>query len=133
MSFSQEVARFTKGTPEKVERVRRGVVLKLFGAVILDTPVLTGRLRGNWRTNVGQPQLAVTDREDPSGAAALAEVAANVGDGKGKDITVSLSNSLPYAQRIEYGYSKKAPEGMVRRNFLRITALFKKALEEGKL
>jgi hypothetical protein len=25
-------------------------------------------------------------------------------------------NNLPYAERIEYGYSKQAPEGMVRRH-----------------
>ena len=42
---------------------------------------------------------------------------------KDKDSVVYLTNNLPYAARIEYdGWSHtKAPEGMVRKNVIRIT------------
>lgn len=122
--FAAQVASFGKGTADKVEAVRRGVTLKLFSAVILDTPVLTGRLRGNWRISEGQPVLDTTDRVDPSGGTVLAEVSATVAKSKG-DTTLFLSNSLPYARRIEYdGWSHtKAPEGMVRRNVARFNTL----------
>lgn len=123
-NFSAQIARFGKGAVDKIERVRRGVVLKLFTAVVMDTPVLTGRLRGNWRVSEGQPVLDTLDRVDPAGGAVLAEVGATVVKSKG-DTTLFLSNSLPYAQRIEYdGWSHtKAPEGMVRRNVARFNNL----------
>lgn len=125
-SFSAQISQYSKGTRDKIEAVRRGVILKLFSAVILDTPVLTGRLRGNWRVSEGQPILDTVDRVDPSGAAVLTEVQAATAASKG-DTSMFLTNSLPYAARIEYdGWSHtKAPEGMVRRNVRRFNQLIK--------
>jgi hypothetical protein len=132
VSFEADISKWATGAKASVERTRRAVVLKLFGSVIRDTPVLTGRLRGNWQTSVESPltgQLPVR-----SGAAALAEVqvAAKAVTG---DQAVYLRNNLPYAHRIEYdGWSKrKAPEGMVRRNIARIRRLIGEAIREGKL
>ena len=34
---------------------------------------------------------------------------------------LGISNNLPYIERLEYGYSKKASKGMVRINIQRIT------------
>lgn len=134
-SFAQSIGTFKVGTLDRAERIRRGIILKLFGSVILDTPVDTGRLRGNWRTSEQAPELAEIDRTDPSGTLALNEVKSNMGDGTGKDTSVFLANNLPYAAKIEFeGWSKvKAPEGMVRRNVARINELVAKAAKEGRL
>jgi hypothetical protein len=134
-SFAQSIGTFKVGTMDKAERIRRGIILKLFGAVILDTPVDTGRLRGNWRTSEQAPALAVIDRIDKGGSLAMQEVQSNMGDGTGRDTSVFLANNLPYAAKIEYeGWSKvKAPQGMVRRNVARINELVSRAAKEGKL
>lgn len=130
-TFSAQISQFSKGTRTRIETIRRGVTLKLFNAVILDTPVLTGRLRGNWRISEGNPILDTSDRVDPSGAGVMREVEAAVAASTG-DTSLFLSNSLPYAARIEYdGWSHtKAPQGMVRRNVRRFNALIK--LESAK-
>ena len=124
--FSAQITSFGRATQEKVEKIRRGITLKLLSAVVLDTPVLTGRLRGNWRVSEGAPVLDTTDRVDPSGAAVMSEISAAVAASSG-DTSVFLANSLPYASRIEYeGWSHtKAPEGMVRRNVSRFNQLIK--------
>lgn len=124
MSFTSQIARFSKGTKTKLQKVRRAVTIKLFGAVVMDTPVLTGRLRGNWRLSEGEPNLGITDREDKSGQEVMAEITAGVAASTGS-IPIFLSNSLPYAARIEFdGWSHtKAPEGMVRRNVTRFNRL----------
>ena len=122
MSFSQQIITWGAKTADKIQMTRRGVTLKLFGAVILDTPVLTGRARANWRIQEGQPQLAVVDREDKSGGVALKEVETAVQASSG-DTTIYLANNLPYIKRLEEGYSQKAPEGMVRRNVARFARL----------
>ena len=126
MSFSAQISQYSKGTRDKIDRIRRGVTLKLLGAVVMDTPVDTGRLRGNWRVSEGTPVLDAADRVDPSGAVVMNEINAAVQASTG-DTAVYLTNNLPYAKRIEYdGWSHaKAPEGMVRRNLARFNQLIK--------
>ena len=133
-SFSAQVAAFGEKTSKQIEMMRRGVTLKLFNAVILDTPVLTGRLRGNWRVSEGKPILDTVDRVDPAGAIVMTEVANAVSTSRNGDTAMYLSNSLPYAARIEYdGWSHtKAPQGMVRKNVVRFNGLIKLEAEKNK-
>lgn len=114
---------------------KRGVLLKLFGSVIKDTPVDTGRLRGNWTfeqsINGASNPLAP---EDKSGGATITKVAGEVESKVDhKDGTTCLSNSMHYAYRIEYeGWSKiKAPEGMVRKNIVRISSILRRQANKG--
>lgn len=140
MSFSQDISKFGVGAVDKIQRVRRGVTLKLMTSVIMDTPVLTGRLRANWRLSAQQPNFNErvgfdASRQEAAAAkgttipnhtqAAINEVQegieASTGDG-----LLFLTNNLPYAHRIEFdGWSKKSPEGMVRRNVVRFGRLIK--------
>ena len=119
MSFTAQIGSFGERAAARVQTVRRAVVMKLFSSVILDTPVDTGRLRGNWQVSEDAPITSEIDREDKTGAGPISEVerAAKESDG---DTPLFLSNNLPYAGRIEFeGHSSKAPEGMVRRNVAR--------------
>lgn len=112
--FESQLRGFGIHALDKVDKVRRASVLELFKLVIMATPVDTGRLRGNWQTTINSPAGAATTRDDPSGAAALAEAMANLGS---LADVVWFTNNLPYAERIEYeGWSRQAPEGMVRRH-----------------
>ena len=112
--FESQLRGFGVKALDKVDKVRRASVLELFKLVIMATPVDTGRLRGNWQMTINSPAGAATTRDDPSGAAALAEAMANLGS---LADVVWFTNNLPYAERIEYeGWSRQAPEGMVRRH-----------------
>lgn len=135
MSFAQQIGSFSKRTQGKLHRIRRGVMLKLFNAVILDAPVDTGMLRGNWRYSERAPELTPIDRLDKAGVLAMAEVAAGVAASRG-DADVYLCNNLPYASCAENGgwhgptklvlasgYSRKSPHGMVRKNVVRFAGL----------
>ena len=98
---------------EDMRQARRTIILDVATAVIDGTPVKTGALRGSWQGSIEAPILDSIPRLDPSGELPKAQVAS---------LPVSLSNdiylanSLPYAERIEYGYSQQAPAGMVRVN-----------------
>lgn len=122
MSFSEQIAKFGPAVSKRVDSVRRGVVIKLFSAVILDTPVLTGRARGNWQVSKNQPLRNEIAREDKGGQAPIAEVSKAALESTG-DEPLFLSNNLPYIAKLEEGYSGKAPEGMVRRNVARFGRL----------
>ena len=118
MSFDSQLNAFVSGTEKKVERTVRAVKLELFRSVILDTPVDTGRARGNWQATLNSP--ATEEIENESMSVALAGVAANLG--KVNDVSF-LANNLPYIEELEDGSSKQAPAGMVRRNMARVQRL----------
>lgn len=125
MSFTTQVGHFATTTSVKLDRVRRAVCIKLFSAIILDTPVLTGRLRGNWLCVEAEGPLKNTlPGTDKAGAGTISNMVAVVIAATGERPTF-LSNNLPYAARIEFdGHSSvKAPQGMVRINAARFNHL----------
>lgn len=118
MSFSRDLGRFRVRTETAADRIVRGLTIELFAGVVRDTPVDTGRARGNWSTTVANPAWGERERLDRSGGSAFAEVVAETPQGAGQK--TFLTNNLPYIGRLEEGYSKQAPAGMVRKNFLRV-------------
>lgn len=74
-----------------------------------------GRFRGNWQVTFVRPAVGAIDRVDKAGTATLAagrEVLAHYDSGEYGSIW--FTNNVPYAQRLEYGWSKQAPAGIVR-------------------
>lgn len=72
-----------------------------------------GRFRANWQFGVGSADTTTTEGTDANGNATLARLKGAI-DGAKIGGTWIVSNSLPYAKRLEYGWSKQAPAGMVR-------------------
>lgn len=72
-----------------------------------------GQFRANWNYSTGSPDLTVTDSVDPQGGESMRKA---VGTSYRLGDKIYISNSLPYAYRLEYeGWSKEqAPNGMVR-------------------
>ena len=130
MSFTEQIASFGPKASERINNVRRGVIIKLFWAVIKDTPVDEGTLRANWQLTEGEPAKGTLEATAPSKAGLSLNEAQQVQKTTG-DIPLFLTNNLPYAARIEYdGYSHtKAPEGMARRNVVRFGRLIKVEVE----
>ena len=123
MSLSLKVGQWVKDATEDMAKIHKAIVIELFTSVILDTPVLEGRLRGNWVISSSAPETGTFDVIDPSGETTTRKVedfVSNLSDLE--NFNVFLANNLPYAYRIEFeGHSGKAPQGMVRKNFIRIT------------
>jgi len=158
-SFGDDLGKFKRKTLNRSDMFIRGVYIKLGTAVIRDTPVgdpdlwkstkkddkgrakppagyVGGRLRGNWRISLNNPDL-VTFEDDggetyalnfPTEGTVLGELSSKAMKGTRKDV-FWLSNSLPYAHQIEYeGHSQQAPRGMVRRNTIRFQSLVNQQL-----
>lgn len=102
--WAQVVAKFN------LEQTVRGATLEVFGSVVRKSPVDTGRFKGNWQIDQRGFQY---DKFDKDGQATLDLITAKVSQSEVGGI-VSLINSLPYAERLEFGYSDQAPQGMVR-------------------
>ena len=95
--------------------------------IIMDTPVLSGRLRNNWMTSVNKGSSETTESTSNTAVSRASAIKFKLGD------TLYLTNNLPYAEKIEFGlypspsktgktvngFSAKSPHGMVRRNLMK--------------
>ena len=131
MSFASDVEAYAKKAGASLDETSRAIVLELFGSVIKDTPVDTGRAKGNWQTTIGAPASGTVDRLGESEALAdVSQQTASFGAGK----VIYLSNNLPYIYRLEYdGWSQQAPGGMLRKNVARIQQIVTKAARNNKV
>lgn len=122
MSFALDVSKFVEKAKKNPETVMRQVSIKLFSAIINASPVDTGRFRMNWMASGGTPASGTTDTTDKSGNTATGNATSFVL--KAADWhEFTLTNNLPYAQRLEYGWSQQAPQGFVRTNVSRFQQL----------
>ena len=122
---------FAKLTNSSLDETGRAIALELFSSIIKDTPVDTGRARGNWQTSIGAPKDGEINRD--GAGPALAEAASETAKfGMGK--VIYLANGLPYIYRLEYlGWSKQSPDGMARRNVARIQSIVRKAVSDNRV
>jgi len=125
-----------------LETVARKVTFDLYSSVVYMSPVDTGRFRANWNVSVDSVDTATSQSTDKNRAPT--EVA------KVLELPVGgvyfLSNSLPYAQVLEYGlypnppkhptgktvngYSRQAPAGFVRVSVVRFNEFVQKAIKK---
>ncbi|MHB1125237.1 MAG: HK97 gp10 family phage protein [Ramlibacter sp.] len=110
-AFRRGYAALLKKRRSQARTITMKVAVELMQSLVLKSPVDTGRFRGNWQCGVGSVNVATDDGTD-SGAPLRRtnEVLNTWAAGQ----TIYLTNSLPYARRLEYGHSKQAPQGMVR-------------------
>ena len=140
MSFSKQIGAFGKKALKKSNKVVRGTALSLFSKIVLMTPVgnasqwetkyppkgyAGGRLRANWQASIGSPRDGEIDSTSSSKALSTITKAAAMLRGDG---SIFLSNNLPYAQRVEDGWSKQAPAGMVKVNIAQFKRIVKRQM-----
>lgn len=112
--WSQDLQALANRTGLHVDTVIRKATFDLFRSVALKSPVDTGRFRANWNVSYGAADLSTTDSNNQARAVQQAQRALTLPVGG----VVSMSNGLPYARRLEFGYSQQAPYGMVRYSVL---------------
>lgn len=122
MSFTLDIKKFVAKAKKNPELVMRSVSLKLFSAIIKSSPVDTGRFRMNWQTSGAIPAGGAIDGVDPTGDNAVGMATTFITNSP-EWSAFTLTNNLPYAERLEYGWSKQAPVGMVRVNITRFQQL----------
>lgn len=109
----------------RLEDVARKVAFDVFSQVVRKSPVDTGRFRANWNFSVGAPDFSTT----AATSAARGEIEARQALTAPVGGVLYISNGLPYARRLEYGWSKQAPYGMVRTTVFSYAAAVRRALQ----
>ena len=122
-SFKKQFAAVIKRAGDKADSLVRKVVLDLGNSLIMRSPVDTGRFRSNWQLGVVNVN---GDTSSAPGSDAHGRMAMML-QGWTANQTIYITNSLPYAQRLEYGWSKQAPQGMVRLTVADYTKMLREA------
>jgi len=110
VSVQSDIQKITLHLTQKTSQVLVLLMAETDARLKMKSPVDTGRFRASWTIGVGQPDPSVAP-ETQKGQVATAEPripAIVVGS------TYYHANSLPYARRLEYGWSSQAPSGVVR-------------------
>ncbi len=128
-SFELDIARFVEKAKGNIDLVVRKVALDVFKRVIMKSPVKSGRFRGNWQVAIGSVPAGTLELNDKAGTATIAKVTATTLQMQAGQV-ITLVNNLAYARRLEYGWSKQAPNGFVRLTVTEYGAVVNKAASE---
>jgi len=144
--FSGSFDELAKKMKQQPRKVIRASILELSGWVIKDTPVgnpklwkskppkgyVGGTARGNWIPSAGTSASRFDEgRKAKRGVSSLQRKELTEAISKAMGDSFYLTNSTPYIMRLEYqGWSGQAPDGMVRKNVIRMQQAIKRAIAE---
>ena len=124
-TFALDLQRFATKTNEKSDLLVGSTVIRVSGELDRRSPVgdasywkhkppkgyVGGRFRGSW--NLGVDAIPPNfETIDPTGAETQGRIIATVPQQAAGKVYY-LVNQVPYAQRIEEGWSRQAPQGLV--------------------
>jgi hypothetical protein len=110
--FNRAVERWINRTRGGVQQRVKAAAIGLHSRVIDRSPVDTGRFRASWNIVSGEDaDLSVAKEGQNTGGGAAAKARASALTASNSYV---ISNNLPYAESLENGHSKQAPQGVVR-------------------
>jgi len=125
-SFSLDLRAFVDKAKGNLDKVVRGAVLDVAARIVQRSPVgdaslwkdpppkgyVGGRFRANFDAALGASPSNIYPDIDPTGQVSLDRIAAVIPDKAGGNVFY-IANNLPYAVRLEDGWSTQAPAGMI--------------------
>lgn len=127
MSFELDLKQFAEKTGENVEDVVKRVSLAVLTNVVFLSPVDSGRFRNNWNLAINTKDKSTTENTANDAVARGESVLLTYNGG-----SINITNALPYGQRLEDGYSKQTPAGMVGLTVVKFQSIVEKAIRESK-
>lgn len=146
MSIQTDITAFSKKTGLTGTTILRRLALGTFIGVLKRSPVRHGRFRGSNRISVNAPDLSVEPpivgssniegqpkRGDPPTAQEFARATRSLAQVRFGD-TIHITNALPYAKRLEEGWSSQTPgpRGIYGATFDETTGSFRVTVEAAK-
>ncbi len=116
--FKAAFAKQVRAIQLKLDALPGKVALELLGSLVEKSPVDTGRFKANWTVSDIKPGSTIPDPR--AGIEALKSFKPGT--------SIYISNNLPYARKLEYGWSKQAPNGMVRLTVMEAPDFIRKSL-----
>lgn len=126
MTFTLDLQKFAEKAKERADDAVSGVVTAIVAKVDARSPVgnpslwkhdppagyVGGHFRANWQLGIDRVPAGELAGVDPTGAETTGRNFAII-PAEAAGHVYTLSNNLPYAMRLEHGYSTQSPAGMV--------------------
>lgn len=127
-TFALDVSAFVAKSKLAPSVVVRKLATDILTSVVERTPVDTGRARANWNVSLNRVDTSVSVTTiDASGQKTIYVGNAAISKWQPDD-SIVIANSLPYIRRLEYGWSKQSPAGMVRVTLVQAQQFLKAAV-----
>lgn len=126
-SLKAQIEAIAKKKMAEIDKASRATLIRLTGRIIQETPYATGRAKGNWLGAYGSADTSVyyDVSDDRQGSKAKSDVNEKLGSVSFGSEPFYFTNSLPYIQRLEYGWSAQKPNGMLRRTLQTFDKVYK--------
>ena len=137
--FSVQLDKFAKRANQKTESVVKALIFEIGKRLIMRSPVgdpaywacpapagyVGGRFRNNWQYGFGGMGNKTRINPDAGGSESYSDIAKSLA--ARADGLHYIYTNLPQSGRVEYGYSRQAPQGVVRLTMLEIENALKAA------
>ena len=134
--FHASIDAWIKAAGNGLEETIRLFIEDVHKALVIGSPVDTGRFRGNWQITYNAPPMYALNQYDKEGGKTIAygkRVANTFSLRRGAAITsIYFSNMLIYANALEYGHSKQAPAGVVGIVAIRLRSFMSDAIKKSR-
>ena len=142
MTFALDLQKFADKTKGRADDAVGAIVIGLASRLDERSPVgdatywisppprgyVGGHFRANWQLGVETLPTTEIPGVDPSGEATLGRIVAAVPDEAAGKVYF-LANNAPYARRLEEGWSRQAPQGLVGRTVVEFEMIVREAVE----
>jgi len=143
-AFKDSLKKFKLKTETRINRVTTSIVVKVSESLVDLSPVgdpsywqhpappgyKPGHFKANWQYGFNHIPTSEIAGVDPDGAQTKAYIKSAlpaVMNG-----THYLANKVPYALRIEYGWSRQAPQGVVALTLLKLDRIVRQSVAEAQ-
>ncbi len=141
-TFALDLERFAEKCGEKADAAVGNIVVRIAAEVDKRSPVgdatywknpppkgyIGGHFRANWQLGVGVMPMGEVAGVDPTGERTFGEIVARIPDDAAGRVFY-IANNAPYAMRLEHGYSRQAPQGVVGLTVTMFDKIVKDAVE----
>jgi len=117
MAWKNAPNKFSLEVLKEADDLSKRIAGEMLQGVIAQSPVDTGAFRGNHRVSVGSVDATANKSETSN---PLQKGIATIQSGGGLGKIVYISNSLPYAERLENGWSQQKPLGVYATTFMNV-------------
>lgn len=125
-SFTLDLQRFAEKCAERADDAVGNIVVRIAAELDKRSPVgdatywknpppagyIGGHFRANWQLGVGAMPMGEIPGVDRTGEETQGRIMAEIPEQAAGKVYY-IANNAPYAQRLEYGWSRQAPQGLV--------------------
>lgn len=138
--FTKALQDWTAEVKATMNGIFRDVVIDIGRSVVRLSPVDTGHFRGNWQLTIDNEESGELSREDISGSVTIADIVNKAGTLTAGQVAY-IVNHVEYGYDLEYGtyfgptakvtpegFSRQAPEGVLRITAARFSEIVNEAV-----